>query len=142
VHAGFDHVRGQDRRVRLVGSDGRDDVTAFDGCPGVTEAPALQADAVEVGDQLVGGTGIDIEEMESLDAEQVMEGQRLKLTLRPLPIKAMVLLSGRAMAPAATADMAAVRIAVVMVSSLIRFGIPVSTSASTPKAITVGRLWR
>ena len=37
------------------------------------------------------------------------------------------------------ADIAAVRIAVVMVSSASSRGMPVGTSASTPKAITVGR---
>jgi hypothetical protein len=50
-----------------------------------------------------------------------------------------VRLSGRASARAATADMAAVRSAVVSVNSLRSSGMPVSTSASTPNAITVGR---
>ena len=36
-------------------------------------------------------------------------------------------------------EVAAVRIAVVKVSSLSRVGVPVATSASTPNAITVGR---
>ncbi len=51
----------------------------------------------------------------------------------------MLVLSGRARTRAANADMAAVRIAVVSVSSDSMRGAPVSTSASTPKAITVGR---
>ncbi len=54
----------------------------------------------------------------------------------------MVRLSGRASARAATADMAAVRSAVVRVSSLSSSGVPVATSASTPNAITVDRPWR
>jgi hypothetical protein len=57
----------------------------------------------------------------------------------PLPIKRHVRLPGRASARAASADMAAVRSAVVRVSSDSRRGVPVATSASTPKAITVGR---
>ena len=57
----------------------------------------------------------------------------------PLPISAMVRLPGRARARAATADMAAVRRAVVRVSSLSSSGAPVATSASTPNAITVGK---
>ena len=54
-------------------------------------------------------------------------------------MSAMVRESGRASARAAITDVAAVRIAVVMVSSLRCVGWPVATSASTPKAITVGR---
>ena len=57
----------------------------------------------------------------------------------PLPINAMLRLPGRASARAATADMAAVRNAVVRVSSDSSRGIPVVTSASTPKAITVDK---
>jgi hypothetical protein len=57
----------------------------------------------------------------------------------PLPISAMLRLPGRDSLRAATADMAAVRMAVVSVSSDSRRGAPVSTSASTPKAITVGK---
>ena len=57
----------------------------------------------------------------------------------PLPISAIVRLPGRASQRAASADVAAVRIAVVSVSSLSSSGRPVATSASPPKAITVGR---
>ena len=57
----------------------------------------------------------------------------------PLPMSAMHVLSGRASTRAASADIAAVRIAVVSVSSDSSRGAPVCTSASTPKAITVGR---
>ena len=48
-------------------------------------------------------------------------------------------LLGRASARAATSEVAAVRSAVVKVSSASSSGQPVATSASTPKAITVGR---
>ena len=54
-------------------------------------------------------------------------------------MSAITRLSGRARARAARADMAAVRRAVVSVSSLSSCGVPVATSASTPKAITVDR---
>ena len=57
----------------------------------------------------------------------------------PLPISAMQRLFGRASLRAAMAEVAAVRSAVVSVSSLTKRGIPVATSASAPKAITVGR---
>jgi len=56
-----------------------------------------------------------------------------------LPIKAITRLSGRAKARAASAEVAAVRKAVPSVSSLSSNGKPLDTSASTPKAITVGR---
>ena len=51
---------------------------------------------------------------------------------------AIVRLSGRARWRATMADVAAVRMAVVKVNSLSSVGIPVATSASTPKAMTVG----
>ncbi|MDT4882728.1 hypothetical protein FQZ97_1187080 [compost metagenome] len=54
-----------------------------------------------------------------------------------MPISAITRLSGRASVWAASAEVAAVRSAVVSVSSLRNSGAPVSTSASTPKAITV-----
>ena len=57
----------------------------------------------------------------------------------PLPIRAITRLLGRARARAATAEVAAVRRAVVKVSSLSSWGMPVPTSANTPKAITVGK---
>jgi hypothetical protein len=57
----------------------------------------------------------------------------------PLPIKAITRLSGRASCCAASADVAAVRSAVVTVSSESSNGYPVSTSASTPNAVTVNR---
>ena len=57
----------------------------------------------------------------------------------PLPIKAMRRLPGRASRRATNADVAAVRMAAVMVSSDSSRGAPVARSASTPKAITVGR---
>ena len=57
----------------------------------------------------------------------------------PLPMRAIVRASARASARAAITDVAAVRMAVVMVSSLTCVGRPLATSASTPKAITVGR---
>ena len=57
----------------------------------------------------------------------------------PLPINAIDRPPGRASTRAASADIAAVRIAVVSVSSQRNRGAPVATSASTPKAITVGR---
>ena len=60
----------------------------------------------------------------------------------PLPISAIVRLPGRASTRAASADVAAVRIAVVSVSSLSSSGQPVATSASTPNAITVGKPMR
>ena len=57
----------------------------------------------------------------------------------PLPIKAMQWLPGRASRRATSADMAAVRMAVVRVNSHSRRGAPVVTSANMPMAITVGR---
>ena len=57
----------------------------------------------------------------------------------PLPISAMTLESLRASFLAAMTEVAAVRIAVVMVSSLSTVGMPVSTSARAPNAITVDR---
>ena len=57
----------------------------------------------------------------------------------PLPISAMVREPGRASSLAAITEVAAVRMAVVSVSSLSSSGLPVATSASTPKAITVGK---
>ena len=51
----------------------------------------------------------------------------------------MLRLSGRAKRLATITDVAAVRSAVVSVSSLTKRGMPVATSASAPKAITVGR---
>ncbi len=57
----------------------------------------------------------------------------------PLPISAMTLLSLRAIQRAASTDIAAVRSAVVTVSSESSSGYPVCTSASTPNAVTVSR---
>ncbi len=51
----------------------------------------------------------------------------------------MLVARGRASARAAITEVAAVRRAVTTVSSLISSGRPLLTSASTPKAITVGR---
>ena len=56
----------------------------------------------------------------------------------PLPISAMLREPGRASLRATSAEVAAVRNAVVSVSSDRNSGKPVATSASTPKAITVG----
>ena len=62
------------------------------------------------------------------------------LVVLQLLVLAMLLrLSGRASTRAATTDIAAVRRAVVSVSSLRNSGTPVATSASRPKAMTVGR---
>src|SRR5688572_15281222 len=57
----------------------------------------------------------------------------------PLPISAIVRLEGRASQRAASADIAAVRNAVVNVSSDRSNGYPVATSDNTPKAVTVSR---
>ena len=57
----------------------------------------------------------------------------------PLPISAITRLSGRARQRAAMTEVAAVRSAVLSVSSLRKTGAPVSTRAIAPKAITVGR---
>jgi hypothetical protein len=73
------------------------------------------------------------------DAQAVVEGQRLELRLRTVADEAMVRASGRASARAAITEVAAVRSAVASVSSDSNSGAPVATSASTPKAITVGR---
>ncbi len=59
----------------------------------------------------------------------------------PLPISAMRRDAGRASARAAIAEVAAVRKAVVSVSSDSSSGKPVATSASTPKAMTVYSPW-
>jgi hypothetical protein len=58
----------------------------------------------------------------------------------PLPINAIDLDAGRASAFATSADVAAVRNAVMIVNSLNSTGKPDSTSASTPNAITVSML--
>ena len=57
----------------------------------------------------------------------------------PLPISAITRLFGLARVWAANAEVAAVRMAVVSVSSLTSVGAPVATSAKTPKAITVNK---
>ena len=59
-------------------------MAAGDRLAGAVETPASETQAVQVGDQLVGGPGIDVKEMEHLDAEQMMEGQRLKFALRAI----------------------------------------------------------
>ena len=97
-------------------------------------------DGVQVGHQLGGGARVDVEQAHLLDAHQQVERERLELALRAVADHGHhAAVGARARRRATITDVAAVRIAVVSVSSLSSSGRPVSTSASRPKAITVGR---
>ena len=82
VHAGLDHLGGQDRRPRLVGGRGRDDLRAAHrlGRRGGADQ-AQPRPAGEVAQQLVGRGRIDIEDPDLVDAQQRVEGQRLEFAL-------------------------------------------------------------
>ena len=82
VHAGLQHVGGDDGGVGLVGGDGGDDVGALDGFGGRAGADDLEAAVLgEVPDQLLGGVRIHVIDGNLLDAQLRVEGQRLELAL-------------------------------------------------------------
>lgn len=95
--------------------------------------------ARQVGPQLGRCSRIGVEQAQGVDAQQVVKRERLEFALRSAADQRHGAGTGRAGVCGITADMAAVRSAVVRVSSLNSSGAPVATSASTPNAITVGK---
>jgi hypothetical protein len=83
VHARLDHVGGENGGVGLVGRHRGHDIHALDG--GGDAAEAAQAQARHVGQiarQLVAGGGIDVVEVQRVDAQDVVKRQRLEFALR------------------------------------------------------------
>ncbi len=85
VHAGFDHVRGQDGRAGFVGSDGGNNVSAAHRISHAGGNNELQVRVSgQVLHQLFGSRRVDVEQADFVDIEQGMECQGLKLTLRTI----------------------------------------------------------
>ncbi|MNC25069.1 hypothetical protein D3C75_731450 [compost metagenome] len=83
VHAGFEHVGGDDGGVGLVGGHRGDDVHAFYRfCHRAGAADGQAAVFLEVGDQLGGGQRVGVVGDDFFDAQVLVEGQCLEFALR------------------------------------------------------------
>ncbi|MNV49190.1 hypothetical protein D3C71_1411370 [compost metagenome] len=84
VHARLDHVGAEDGGVGLVGRNGSDDVHALDGQGGAikTEDAQGRRGGGQVGLQLAGGVRVHVVHVQRVDAQHVVESQRLEFGLR------------------------------------------------------------
>ncbi len=88
VHAGGQHVSGEDGGVALVGGDGGDDVASLH-CRSHAGRdhhvyPPVRRKRCEIALQLGGGHGIHIKQLQAAHAQQRDKGQRLKFALRAI----------------------------------------------------------
>ena len=121
----------------LVGGDRRDDVGARTASrvPGGAAHQTGRGGLREVAHQLVGRGRVDVEGDDLLDAQMGVKASAWNSACAPLPISAMRRASGRSQRtpPSARSRRCAARWS----ASARQQHRPVSTSASTPKAITV-----
>ena len=82
VHAGREHIGGEDGGVGLVGRHGGHDVGAAHGLGRAGAGHCAQACALQIGLQLGGGGRVGVEQSQRGDAQQVVKRQRLELALR------------------------------------------------------------
>ena len=81
VHAGLNHLGGDDGGVGFVGGYGRDDVGTFGGFCGAAAYGEFQARVFEVAHQLFSSRRVHIKQADFFNAHQVLKGQGLKLAL-------------------------------------------------------------
>ena len=85
VHVGVDHVRGEDGRLGHVSDHGGDDDGAAYGLGGGVGADDLQQRVLrQVANQLASGLRVHVIHRDFLDAQLVVERQRLELALRAI----------------------------------------------------------
>ncbi|MCY1176979.1 hypothetical protein D9M73_172670 [compost metagenome] len=85
VHAGYDHIRGEDGGVGLVGGHRGDDIGPAHRIGHGAGDAQLEAGAVgQVGDQFGRSGRVDVIQADFIDAQQGIEGDGLELALRAI----------------------------------------------------------
>ncbi len=118
VDAGADHVVGEDRCVGLVGGHRGDDLCAQHGGLGAVADLDLETVTGEVAGAALAGRRINVMQPQMRDAEQRLEGKRLKLGLCAIADQRHCRRAGRGQMPRRHREVAAVRSAVRIVISV------------------------